>query len=205
MSTLAFKKISLLTSTFGILLGVIFTTGRGQASQFNLAATPPSGQYTLTVDNTVAFNVETGVGQVAKTGGAFVSVTLVPSVITSATWSDTNKFPVTFSSLENDGDNQPPRLEFNQLQNIRTVSAVFLTNPPGAVNFRYTYLDITNNIEGGGDPTTAFQSNVTSGQIYAAPLKSDSGVGQNSYPDVLRITFPFGEVTLTSITITYDC
>ena len=203
MSTLAFKKISLLTSTFGILLGVIFTTGRGQASQFNLAAIPPSGEYTLTVDNTVSFNLTTRVAQVAKTGGPLVSITLGSTA--SRTWSDTNKFPVTFSSLVNDGDNQPPRLEFSQLQNIRTVTAVFSTNPPGSVNFRYTYLDITNNFEGGGDSTTAFESNVTSGQVYAAPLKSDPGVGQNSYPDLLRITFPFGEVTLTSVTITYDC
>jgi hypothetical protein len=204
MSTLAFKKISLLTSTFGILLGVIFTTGRGQASQFNLAAIPPSGEYTLTVDNTVAFNVGTGAGQVAKTGGAFVSVTLVPSVITSAAWTATDRFPVTFTSLPSNGTNQPPRLEFTQLQNIRTVSAVFSTTPPGSVNFVYTYLNIVNNVVAGGS-TEVVESNVTSASIYGAPLKTTPGVGQNSYPDVLRITFPFGEVTLTSVTITYDC
>jgi hypothetical protein len=94
-----------------------------------------------------------------------------------------------------------------QIQNIRTVVANFSTTGV-SVNFVYDYLigyeggfNVWSGQDGG---EYEIQSGVSSETVYSAPLKS-TGLGVNSRPDRLIISFPFNTSTFTSLTITYDC
>ena len=197
MTTL-FKKLSITGGAIAVLVALIVNVGLNQNSQFEPNAAPPTGGlYTLTIDNTVEFNTGSKNAVITKEIG---TTTLSILNTLSLAFSNTNRLPITFTG---DVDEVSPRVRINQIQNIRSVLVVFSTTD--TVQYRYTYLDIVNNIQGVGSPISVTESSTTSNTTYFTPLRTGGGVGDNSYPDQLLIIFPPVSVTLTSLTITYDC
>jgi hypothetical protein len=192
------KKIGILVGAFSFLVAVPVSIARNEKGNFFAQAASVPGKYSLTIDNTVAFDTVAKTASINKQVG---STTLEILNTATLSFSNTNKLPITFAG---DPDLPTPRIRLVQVQNIRSVSAVFSTTT-STVSFQYRYHDIVNNVRGPGNSVSATQDAVESNTEYFTNLGTEAGVGYNSYPDELYISFPRNSSTLTSLTITYDC
>ena len=211
MTTL-FKKLSITGGAIAVLVALIVNVGVNQNSQFEVDADPIPGTYTRTLDGMIyQWNTTPptpSISSFEKYEGTNTRVLLQNT--SSQTWTNLgggfNRLPVSFSGTNN-GVNPSPSIMIEQIQNIRTVVANFSTTGV-SVNFVYDYLigyeDGFNVWSGQDGGEYEIQSGVSSETVYSAPLKS-TGLGVNSRPDRLIISFPFDTSTFTSLTITYDC
>jgi len=195
---LLIKKIGILVGTFSFLVAVPVSIARNEKGNFFAQAASVPGTYSLTIDNTVAFNTVAKTASINKQGG---STTLEILDTATLSFSNTDRLPITFTGP---GIGSTPSIRLVQVQNIRSVSAVFSTTA-GTVNFVYSYRDIVNNNTGPGSSVFVFENTVATNTEYFTNLGTEAGVGNNSYPDELYISFPRNSSTLTSLTITYDC
>jgi hypothetical protein len=193
------KKIGILVGAFSFLVAVPVSIARNEKGNFFAQAASVPGTYSLTISNTVEFDTDDKTASINKQVG---STTLEILNTETLSFSNTNKLPITFAG---DPDLPTPRIRLVQVQNIRSVSAVFSTTT-STVSFQYRYRDIVNNVTGPGNSVSATQNAVESNTEYFTPLRTDAGVGNNSYPDELFIVFSSTDVsTFNSLTITYDC
>ena len=192
------KKIGILVGAFSFLVAVPVSIARNEKGNFFAQAAPVSGTYSLTIGNTVEFNTGAKTASINKQVG---STTLEILNTATLSFSNTNKLAITFAG---DPELPTPRIRLVQVQNIRSVSAVFSTTT--SVSFVYRYRDIVNNVDLLGNSVSATQNAVVSNTEYFTPLRTDAGVGNNSYPDELLIVFSSTDAsTFNSLTITYDC
>jgi hypothetical protein len=193
------KKIGILVGAFSFLVAVPVSIARNEKGNFFAQAASVPGTYSLTINNTVEFDTDAKTASINKQVG---STTLEILNTATLSFSNTNKLPITFAG---DPDLPTPRIRLVQVQNIRSVSAVFSTTT-STVSFQYRYRDIVNNVTGPGNSVSATQNAVESNTEYFTPLRTDAGVGNNSYPDELLIIFSSTDAsTFNSLTITYDC
>jgi hypothetical protein len=195
------KKIGILVGAFSLLVAIPVSIARNDKGTFFAQAAPVQGTYSLTIDNTVAFTTG-GVGQgsasINKQGG---QTTLTIDDAEYLIFTNSNRLPITVRGEE---DEDAPSIRLVQVRNIRSVSAVFTSG--GNVSFVYRYRDFDINGRSASFSTLA-ENLVNSNTVYVTPRSTSGGIGNNSYPDELIISFDDHPVmsTLTSLTITYDC
>jgi hypothetical protein len=195
---LLIKKIGILVGAFSFLVAVPVSIARNEKGNFFAQAASVPGTYSLTIDNTVEFDTVAKTASINKQIG---STTLEILNTATLSFSDTNKLPITFSGV----GGPPPRIRLAQVQNIRSVIANFSSDNPMAIEFRYVYLDIVNNIKQSETTLLTDQKNIVSNNEYFTAGTSPF-IGAGSHPDELIVTFPNGgSSTLNSLTITYDC
>ena len=194
------KKIGIFVGAFSLLVAIPVSIARNDKGNFFAQAASVPGTYTLTIDNTVVFTTGApgqGSASINKQGG---QTTLTIDDAENLTFTNSDRLPI---AVRGEEDEDAPAIRLVQVRNIRSVSAVFTSG--GNVSFVYRYRDFDINGRSVSFSTLA-ENFVTSNTVYVTPLRTDAGVGNNSYPDELLIVFSSTDAsTFNSLTITYDC